>query len=236
MKKHKLAAVLAAVLLATSTAPAAVVLDVIDRGTPTDGVTTLDGFRGYVLRLRSTTGDPIIGYQFFGLNGYITGGLLQRWVDPFGDGNYQSTPVDAADGTFDTPWNFDSHALPAPDATFFDATENVFSSDPSTLEPLPDTPSVAYFDQLSSMGMAGQIPAELGTMEFEFAYIVTDSSFSVYGVAAVQADSPPSFNYISTQVVVPEPVAPFLVPATLSSLLRRRRRPVVEKLERRAGC
>ncbi len=227
-------------LIVTASAQAAVVLDVIDRGTPTDGVTTLDGFKAFVLRARSTDGQPITRIELSGPGG-IRADNLQRWVDPLGGTDYQPTPIHPADNTTPTRWNFDTHALSIEGATTTYVLETARSPfDPAGV-PIATFPGEAFYEprdtvdqllanQLQVLGVDWDIPDSLGLTEIDFAYVVTDSLAG----ANVQFTSPSGLFDASTGLAVPEPSTGLTAIAAVTLLLRRRRRrPVMEQLESR---
>jgi hypothetical protein len=82
-------AALAFALFLGSTAHAAVTLEVIDRGTPTDGIYTMTGYRAFTVRLTSSTGD--ITRISFPIQGGMAGNFAQRWEDVSASGNYTTT-------------------------------------------------------------------------------------------------------------------------------------------------
>ena len=240
---NKLLAAAFAALLSLATAPAAsadVVLEVIDRGVPTDGTRTMDGFRAFVLRVTSDVGpitfvDTADGPTPADVG--IYGDLHQQWTDPTGNGDYTVTsPVDAADNTVPTDLNFDSHLLPPPPGADVRRLEEryFYFGDYATDSPLPSTRFVGYSDPPDvfdpvAVGIDGSglvtyyvLPASAGVTEVDVAYLVTDSVVNAF--IGVGANS--RVYVLGAQVVVPEPGGGLVAMACLATAsLWRRRRP-----------
>ena len=199
------AAVLAGGLLACLALPAvasaAPFVEFVDRGVPVggDGV-PLAGFRAAVLRVVSDEPITQVEFEFSApsdvfLPGQtlIAGDLLQRWVDPAGGGDHQPTPGPvAADNTSPTDLNLDSHFLPFPEAAevrYIREGMDLFGLEEP---PFPETPSVRYLNPidtafgfeyapLGTLEVILDVPAEAGLLEFDLAYVVTDSVIGASG-------------------------------------------------------
>ena len=251
--KKLLAALLALAAAAPAASGQAIRFDVIDRGVPTDGVTTMHGFRGFTIRV--TSEDPIlrIDMQNLGLTpqgiGSAFGDLHQRWTDPTGTGNYTVTsPLSDADNSYPTELNFDSHLLPPPPEA---AVRLIGEVDPHFAQriassPLPSTPFVGYADPPDVPGptsafLSGKlhllydIPAEADVRSVDLAYVVTDS---VAGYSVLVETTTRRLGYVAP-IYVPEPGGAGLLLGALAGLVVRRRRneagrvTMVERLEPR---
>ena len=237
-----LAAVACVCLCMAGAARAAIVFEVIDRGTPTDGVVTMDGFRAVTIRVRSTDPiDPITRVRFGNVGGFggTWGDLHQRWTDPTGSGNYTETSPGFydADNTTPTDLNFDSHYLPplpgAQVSLLFEAFPDFQSRVP--FSPLPSTPFVGYSDpedvfepigvsMSQRMEVIYDLPAALSVTQIDLAYIVTDSVVHGFGeINTLHGGISDGFT-----VVVPEPSTSATVAAlaVIAAALGRRRRRV----------
>lgn len=107
---------------AGSSSRAAVWIEFVDMGVPTDGVQSMYGWRGIIARVHTDTG--LITRLNFSSAGFI-GSLAQRWVDPTGQAdtdpslygaisaNRSLGPI-AADNSTLSEFNFDSHFLGDP--------------------------------------------------------------------------------------------------------------------------
>ena len=240
--RHLLFAALAAACSASLAAPAAAepFVEAIDVGVPTSGGVEMTGFRGYVIRAVSDTG-PItrLGLRDSPGGGLIIGGLAQRWTDPAGNGDYTVTSPGPhpADNSSDSPFNFDTHLLPAPAGG---AWSSVGEADggvqPLTTDgnPVPSDGGVGYLRQElpppypfgtvdgGTLGGVLDLPASAGVTEVDFAYVVSDTSFLVvfreFETTGGSADP-------GILVVVPEPGGVgFMLGGAGLFLLRRRRR------------
>jgi len=114
MKKALLASAACAALGLASVAQAAVVVQFINKGAPTNGTNTAVGYTGYVIRLVSDQGN-IGGVDLqSGANG-IHGAMVQRWNSSDVDGNYNTKTISGtATNSANSASNFDSHLLNIP--------------------------------------------------------------------------------------------------------------------------
>ncbi len=247
-----LSALIVLVCLASAPTLAAPMVQVIERGVPTDGTRVMTGYRGFVLRVVSD-GAPINSIALNGLppldrgTDGILGDLAQRWTDPTGSGNYTVTspgPIDA-DNTVPSAFNFDTHFLP-------DVAAGIRSPSPAAApmetagpfdkpnrfstagNPIPSDPFIGYGDFPD--GFAPAVNAEfyetalLGRFVFpdppqavDLAYVVTNSSFQ-YGLEVQLTDF--SGGTIFGVVTVPEPSGMAAIMVGLAGLLRGKRRSV----------
>lgn len=226
-----------AALFVSSAASADIFIDVIDRGVPTDGTTTMDGFRGFTLRVRSDS--PIT--QILMDNGRVQpgplglgGDLHQRWTDPTGMGNYTVTsPLDPAQNLTPSVMNFDSHVLPVPpeaDVLYLGEVDPLFDQRIAN-SPLASTPFVGYADPPDIPGpfysfLGGfvevnySLPASANVTEIEVAYLVTDS---VAGFGLGVRATNDSINLVDV-IYAPEPGGLTAASVGCGLLLRRHRR------------
>ena len=172
-------------------------IEVIDRGVPTDGVRTMDGYRAFVVRLVSDDG-PITRVELPSfLFGGIAGSLAQRWTDPSGAGDYTVTSPGFLDADNSTPTdlNFDTHLLGDP--AHFRVTDPlgedaVFGLFPRT--GIPSTLSVGYgvttaepTDDPLVAGSSGHLFGAFDVLPafqsdtLDLAYVVSDSRFMISG-------------------------------------------------------
>ena len=230
MFARSLSALIGLVCLASAPALAAPMVQVIDRGVPTDGTRVMTGYRGFVLRVVSD-GAPIDSIALNGLPPLtrgttgILGDLAQRWTDPTGSGNYTVTspgPIDA-DNTSPSAFNFDSHFLPGVtpgirDPQFFAPYEFAGPFDrptgfSTTGNPIPSDPFVGYGDAPNGFapavgnafyetGLQGRFVFPDPPHSVDLAYVVTNSSFR-YGFDVLLTDV--SGGAAFGIVTVPEP-------------------------------
>jgi hypothetical protein len=99
--------------IATTLARGGVTLELIDRGVPTDGMTTATGYRGYTVRLISDEA-RFAALDFDSTPWGIFGPLVQTWTSSGEDGIYDSPTPAFFEAQNLTPsrMNFDSHYLP----------------------------------------------------------------------------------------------------------------------------
>ena len=219
--RHLVPSLLCLLAIAASPARAAVFTQIIDRGVPTDGTRTMDGFRGFTIRLISDEG-PITRVVFAddnaGGSAFIAGDLHQRWTDPSGQSIYTATSPGflAADNTTPTDLNFDSHFLPPPPEAQVVTLAEAFPGfqERVPFSPVASTSTVGYADpedQLMPIGvntnnrlqLTYDLPASAGVTQLDLAYIVTDSLvFYNGGVGTVSGGMGQAGS-----IVVPEPTS-----------------------------
>lgn len=212
------------------------VAELIDMGTPTDGVRKMEGYRAFVLRVNVS---PRLWLRFINLrdNGDgIVGGLAQRWTDPGGRAQYTVTspgPL-AADGTWPTDRNFDTHLLIDPCASEYSRVSESGQEFLTDINPIPSTPFVGYGSSVVPVTRnryAEPDQALHGVIRFDaasavetsyIAYIVTSSMFTVHvSVGYYNA----SFIYCtSVSGFIPEPSGAPAAAVAATVALRRRRR------------
>ena len=226
-----------------------VYLQAIDRGVPTDGTLTMDGFRGVTIRLVSD-GGPITAVGVPSAFTAIRGSLAHCWVSPTGDGLYtQRTPSFLqADNTSPDPLNFDSHFLGDPSHYAVDPLQPLEETSFTGLfQPglyprtgLPSTPAVGYgvttpgpvFDPFLAGGaghLGGRfevLPAHQSQV-MDLAYLVTDSLVLLRIQVTTTDSSLPQL--LAANLLVPEPggASALLAAAGLALLRRGRNRRLV---------
>jgi hypothetical protein len=174
-------------------ARAAAHIDLIDMGTPNNGATVMNGWRGVIVRVLLDGGLPITrldDISFFG-------NIAHRWADPTGQGKYtQSSPGPlAANNTFDSDFNFDSHLLGTPDKYVvrdaFEVSQQGFLTSRTGLPSDGFTgygaaPYVHYeidpvlFAQGSLTHGSLDVNPPFQSSTIDMAYVVTDSAFQVH--------------------------------------------------------
>jgi hypothetical protein len=217
-------------------------LTFIDMGTPKNGATVMNGWRGVVVRVALDGGLPItrIGVaRFFPQDGDIYGNIAQRWTDPTGQGKYTQTSPGPlpANNTFDSDFNFDTHLLGPADKFVVQST--VETSRQGFLTSRTGVPS----DGFTGYGAAPFAHYELDPIRFslgshtgglldvspafqsntiDVAYVVTDSAFTISLDAFSGGERFPAFG----SFVVPEPgtLSGATSIAAAGALQRRRRR------------
>ena len=243
-------ALISAVLGAASRASANVQAVFIDTGTPTDGVRTMNGWHGIVIRVVSDDG-PISRVDF-GSDFYtagLFGAMAQRWTDPTAAGRFRSDTVQTspgfsmADNFSPTVDNFDSHLLgdathfvvtSAPDEAIYDFA---FRRQFYQRTGIPSDQTIGYgaslpaptFDPFSLVpagkiwGAYDILPA-YQTTTLDLAYIVTDSAFLSEPMITYTGNVTRSGGYYA----IPEPSAGVVAGLVGVAIAKRRRR--VQKL------
>ena len=226
----------AACLLPAAPARGEVVVQAIDRGVPTDGTLTMDGFRGFTVRLVSDEG-PITRVELQPLDdGGVRGSLAHRWTDPQGNGDYtqRSPGFLPFDNTTPSVFNFDSHMLGDPShfQVFQPPSEGaMFGLFERT--GIPSTPSVQYgvstpqttFDPFlantsSFIGGVYEVLPAFQSDVLDLAYVVTDSRFLI----GAEVDTTSGTSVLIADFLIPEPgMAATAVVGSLMFLCRRRR-------------
>jgi len=115
MNKALLATAACAALGLTAATQAAVTVQIVSKGTPTNGATVATGYTGYVIRLVSDSGNITAVDASTGALG-ITGRMVQRWTDSYGDDvpEVSSPGYLGPDNSTGNANNFDSHYLSHP--------------------------------------------------------------------------------------------------------------------------
>jgi autotransporter-associated beta strand protein len=179
-------------LVGVEAASGEVSFQLIDRGTPTDGVRSAAGYTGYTLRLISDNG-PISAIDLSsGING-IFGPFVQRWTASGEDGTYATmTPgFIAAQNLSPSPMNFDSHLLPPGEAfTVFgpieDAAVGLMGSEFGSF---PANTSSAGFGPGTRVAASYGLLAPNQPWSFDAAYLVIPNggAIAVHGKVVVGA-------------------------------------------------
>jgi hypothetical protein len=161
----------ALVVLLASNCHAAVLAQLINRGTPTDGVTTAVGYTGWVIRLVSDDGN-ITAIDLEASGRGLFGAFVQRW--PSIGEVYLPTPVGDSQNLTPEVGNFDSHVLP-PDRS----RSNIISAVPpmedsfvGVIPPFPQDWKVAAFGRGTYIRGAFGIIGTAQSHTYELAYMV----------------------------------------------------------------
>lgn len=168
----------AALLGIAGSAPAAVQLQWINRGSPTQGAPTATGFTGWVARLTSDSGS-INGVDLESGDRGIHLPMIQRWTDPEspdGSGDYSvRSPLGTHQNLTSSVNNFDSHFLPPLNnpANMLVAVmlneDNLISGD---LPPFPSNTLNAAFGQGSFLEGAYGVAGASQSTSLDVAYLV----------------------------------------------------------------
>lgn len=228
--------------IAGTPSQATISIEFIDMGVPADGLQTMHGWRGVVVRASS---DEFAIARF---EGEIFGSIAQRWLDPTESGQdawYGLNEVDRSPGPYTannttlSDFNFDSHLLGEPS----DFTSTVVSGEErrpfylyrTGLVSTPLTGYGGYFVQappfdITDFALDGgggrlvfdaPLVPQLHANTVDVAYIVTDSVFSAY---VIMRDETGSGAAAYRRYNIPEPAALLTLGLPILLITRRIRR------------
>jgi hypothetical protein len=241
-----------AVLFGVASADAAIVVTFVPRGTPigSAGSPVATGYKGYTLRLTSTTGNITAVDLESGDRG-LFGPMVQRWTSSAGDGTYDTPTVNVTgnnENLTNSVINFDSHLLqpgtPKADANYIGKINfgeslgsATFGPSGSQVSPFPTNSDAAGLAVSANDGYikgAFGINGPAQSTTFDLAYVVFADNApivpfanpqlgyrEVHGLVAVAGESPQKVIF---WYVVPEPGLTALLGAGLVAGLRCRRR------------
>jgi hypothetical protein len=231
-------------LLATS-APAAIQVQYINRGTPASATHTATGYTGYTIRLVETTGAKITAIDLESGNNGLFGRFVQRWISLEEDGTYTwdtlfNTGANAENLTPSLA-NFDSHLLePGSPKSFanivglINPREDLGGATFGPIGPNPPFPNNTNLVGITISGANGSLQAAFGinasaqSSTLDLAYIVlpNEPSARVGGTALVAVGGgAPQLVILSPLPPPPQPAEPSTVLplAYCAALLLRRR-------------
>ena len=237
--KNKMLAVFALAALGSAT-HAAVVVTVIDKGTPFNSTTTATGYHGVVIRLSSNSGNiSAVDLTAAGLNSGSTPTMVQRWTDPDspdGTGSYTTKSlVNAAQNSSANNANLDSHFLPpAGDAANMligsALNENAtFGSSGSQLALFPANNANTGYGLGTFITGAFGIVGSVQSPTLDLLYLVLPDYLTVTvgvpapGAANVQVATAGG-TFTVPMAILPEPASLTLAAAGAIGLITRRRR------------
>src|SRR5262245_9371412 len=175
MRKHLLIGAIGATLGLNYSAPAAIMVTYINRGTPigSGGAPVANGYSAYTVRLTENTGANITAVDIeSGTNG-LFGKFVQRWTSSAGDGTYDTPTVNVTgnnENLTNSVINFDSHLLqpgnPKADANYVgkinfaeDTGGTAFGASGTPVPPFPNNSDSAG---IAISGPNGTIQAAFG--------------------------------------------------------------------------
>jgi len=241
MNKALLATAACAALGLTAATQAAVTVQIVSKGTPTNGATVATGYTGYVIRLVSDSGNITAVDASTGALG-ITGRMVQRWTDSDGDDvpEVSSPGYLGPDNSTGNANNFDSHYLshpanPANPADPFNADavspNETFGSGtfggPGANPPFPNNvsngPFVGVGGPNGTLKVSVGIKAFAQATTFDLAYVVLPNTATDSFSASV-ATANGTFPVSASIPPIPEPTTLSLAGLGALGMLARRRR------------
>lgn len=213
-------------LMAVSPVVAGVTMTLIDRGTPTDGVNSANGFRAWVVHFTSDSGN-INGFDLENSDRGIFGPMVQRWTSSSSNGIYDiSSAVHTAQNLVPRSENFDSHLLVQ---TLLPGPPPFESLGTGSFPPVGSTvgggmPSNTNDSGIGVSGTDGFIKGTYGIVgpeqatSMDFAYIVMrDGELNQLSGRVLVGTAGGMF-----EIVIPEPVLSVLLPLLIGHRFRRK--------------
>jgi hypothetical protein len=218
----------AALLATTSLANAAITVDVVNLGTPTNGTVTLTGYTAYRISLTSTTGSNITSITLGNVSGDTTSGIfatmLQRAsLDPDA-GTRTLTPQSSVQNNQAGTNSFDSHFLEVtPLLTFGGFIED------NTGANLPGSPNdTATSDYGTGTFLKASYSPATFAPSVAVAYVVLPSTAGavINGFAATTDSGNPNlaFTGVIGSAPIPEPASLGVLALGGMALVARRRK------------
>jgi hypothetical protein len=209
-------------MAAAPVALAGVTAEFVNRGTPSDGVTTAVGYTGWVIHLVSDSGN--ISAADVSTTGGILARMVQRWTSSLNDGVYDTrSAVNVAQNVTPSVYNFDSHLLRGPPPFGPPVVPIEDNSIGTGITGFPPNDNVAGYGFGTYIRGAFGVPGPDQRPVLDLAYIVVRDSYTGPDFGTAVAATPGGTFVVP--LILPEPDAIALLGAgAWGGALRLRRR------------